>query len=436
MTAASQKINIFWFRRDLRLEDNHGLFQALQAGLPVLPVFIFDRDILDHVVDRHDRRVQFIHRSLTSINTRLLKYNSRLLIRYGKPLEIWNELIKEFDIHTVFANHDYEPYALQRDEKIKSLLQKKEIRFLTFKDQVIFEKNEIVKQDGLPYTVYTPYRHRWQSLLVTGQIMPYPSHTLTDRFLKNESFLFPGLEKLGFVESQADFPSEKVDEDIIRNYDKTRDYPDREGTTRLSIHLRFGTVSIRELVRLALELNETWLGELIWREFFMMILYHFPRVVDQPFKSKYAQIPWRNDPEEFGRWCTGQTGYPLVDAGMRELNATGFMHNRVRMVTASFLTRHLLIDWRWGERYFAEKLLDYELSSNNGNWQWAAGCGCDAAPYFRIFNPKIQQQKFDPENIYIKKWIPEIDSGSYPKPIVDHSFARQRALTAYNHINF
>jgi deoxyribodipyrimidine photo-lyase len=436
MTAASQKIIIFWFRRDLRLEDNHGLFQALQAGLPVLPVFIFDRDILDHLRQKNDPRVEFIHRSLLEINTVLQKHNSGLLVKYGRPLEVWNEWLHRFDIHTVYTNHDYEPYASKRDEQIELLLQKNGIRFLSFKDQVIFEKNEIVKKDSRPYTVYTPYRRRWQSLLESGQLSPFPVLKSANRFIKQQDFAFPGLDELGFQERLLRVPSRQVDESIIRNYEQTRDFPGLEGTTRLSVHLRFGTVSIRKLVRLALELNETWLGELIWREFFMMILHHFPHVVDQPFKSRYAHIPWRNDRKEFERWCTGHTGYPLVDAGIRELNETGFMHNRVRMVTASFLTRHLLTDWRWGERYFAEKLLDYELSSNNGNWQWVAGCGCDAVPYFRIFNPETQQQKFDPEFLYIKKWLPEFNTRSYPRPIVDHTFARKRALAAFDQIKF
>jgi deoxyribodipyrimidine photo-lyase len=428
MISSTQKINVFWFRRDLRLEDNHGLYQALRSNLPVLPAFIFDRDILDFLTDKHDGRIEFIYNQLAEINTRLERLGCRLLIKHGKPFEIWNELIREFDIHTVFTNHDYEPYARERDETIRRLLNKKGINFLSFKDQVIFEKDEIVKPRRQPYTVYTPYRNTWQASLRTENLQSFPSEKLLKKLLKNIPAAFPDLTRLGFHKSGLNFPPRQIKKEIITAYDSNRDFPGQRGTSRLGIHLRFGTVSIRKLVRQALELNETWLGELIWREFFMMILYHFPDVINRPFKTRFAVFSWRNDREEFERWCSGQTGYPLVDAGMRELNQTGFMHNRARMVTASFLIKHLLIDWRWGESYFAEKLLDYELSSNNGNWQWVAGCGCDAVPYFRIFNPLSQQQKFDPGFIYIKKWVPEFTSGSYPRPMVEHTLARQRAL--------
>ncbi len=370
------------------------------------------------------------------MNTRLGQLDCCLLVRYGQPLEIWHELTREFDIDTVFCNHDYEPYAGERDEQIRIWLTKRGINFLSFKDQVVFERDEILKHDQRPYTVYTPYRHTWQAALQAEHLQPFPSEKLMSNFMKNNAGGFPGLTQLGFQKSGMSFPARQIKKKIITSYDQTRDFPGLNGTTRLSVHLRFGTVSIRKLVRLALELNETWLGELIWREFFMMILYHFPQVLNKPFKTRFARLSWRNDQKEFERWCTGQTGYPLVDAGMRELNQTGFMHNRVRMITASFLTKHLLIDWRRGEQYFADKLLDYELSSNNGNWQWAAGCGCDAAPYFRVFNPITQQQKFDPDYRYIKKWIPEFNSAAYPKPIVDHTLARQRALAAFEQIKF
>jgi deoxyribodipyrimidine photo-lyase len=436
MNLLPEKINVFWFRRDLRLEDNHGLYQALRSGLPVLPIFIFDRNILDLLPDKRDGRVEFIHKQLAKINTSLNKSACRLLIRHGKPPELWDQLIHEFDIHTVFTNHDYEPYARERDEKIRVILNKKGIQFLTFKDQVIFERDEIVKQNKQPYTVYTPYRHSWQASLQAEHLRPYPSEKLVSKFMKNTVGGFPDLSQAGFRESGLTFPSRQIKKNIISSYDQTRDIPGLNGTTRLSIHLRFGTVSIRKLVQLALELNETWLAELIWREFFMMILYHFPQVQNQPFKTRFTRMSWRNDQQEFERWCTGQTGYALVDAGMRELNQTGFMHNRVRMVTASFLTKHLVTDWRRGERYFADKLLDYELSSNNGNWQWVTGCGCDAAPYFRIFNPITQQQKFDPDYRYIKKWIPELNSPAYPRPLVDHTLARQRALAVFGQIRF
>ena len=429
-------INIFWFRRDLRLTDNHGLYRALRSDLPVLPLFIFDRNILDQLHDRQDRRVDFIHQILSEIHTRLARHNSSLLVLYGEPLQVWQQLLNQFKIHTVFINHDYEPYAIKRDEKIKHLLSARGINFASYKDQVIFEKNEIMKQDQKPYSIYTPYRLAWQKLLRAENVQPYPSERFLNKLFKNNPAIFPDLAAIGFASSGFNFPSRQIQKSIIINYTRMKDFPSRNGTTRLGVHLRFGTVSIRKLIRLALELNETWLSELIWREFFMMILYHFPQVVQQPFKNKFNMIPWRNNQEEFERWCTGQTGYPLVDAGMRELNQTGFMHNRVRMVTASFLTKHLLIDWRRGEHYFAVKLLDYDLASNNGNWQWVAGCGCDAVPYFRIFNPVTQQKKFDSDETYIKKWIAELDSASYPKPIVDHTFAYQRAQSALSQSQF
>ena len=396
-----------------------------------MPIFIFDSIILDPLKDKKDRRVEFIHQALAEIHTELSGLGSSLLVRHGKPLDVWKTLLTEFNISEVYTNHDYEPYARQRDADVGQLLKASGISFQTFKDQVIFEKDQILTAQGRPYTVYTPFKNSWRSKLRVEDVEPQPSENLQANFVKMAAQPFPALANIGFQESGLAFPGKSVREDIVRNYDEQRDFPGIEGTTRLSVHLRFGTVSVRKLVRLALDLNEVWLSELIWREFFMMILWQFPYVVDQPFKSKYAGIPWRNDEADFEKWCIGKTGYPMVDAGMRELNETGFMHNRVRMVVASLLVKHLLIDWRWGERYFAEKLLDYDLSANNGNWQWAAGCGCDAAPYFRIFNPTTQAQKFDPELSYIKKWIPELSSLDYPTPIVDHKFARKRALTAF-----
>jgi deoxyribodipyrimidine photo-lyase len=426
------KINIFWLRRDLRLHDNTGLYHALQDSLPVLPIFIFDANIIDQLEDKNDPRIEFIYNTVADIQRTLRHTGSSILVRRGEPLKIWQELVHDFNIKTVYANHDYEPYAIKRDENIKKLLIESGISFNTFKDQVIFEKNEVMKDDGKPYTVYTPYRIKWSKLLQAKDVSPFPSQEYLHNLFKTEHFPIPSLSDIGFLSSGYTFPDKLLSETIVRNYEKQRDYPGIDGTTRLSLHLRFGTCSIRNLVQKGLELNETWLSELIWREFFMMILYHFPYVVDQPFKKKYNKMNWRNVKQDFQRWCDGQTGYPIVDAGMRELNQTGFMHNRVRMITASFLTKHLLIDWRWGERYFARKLLDYELSSNNGNWQWAAGCGCDAAPYFRIFNPATQTQKFDPDMVYTKKWVPEFNSQKYPKPIVDHTFARERALSTYS----
>jgi deoxyribodipyrimidine photo-lyase len=442
-----QKRNFFWFRRDLRLEDNAGLYHALEAGVPLQPVFIFDTNILDDLEDRADARVTFIHQQLRKINEQLGSYGSALLVKYGKPLEVWAEIGKEPDIDTVFTNHDYEPYAFERDESIRSLLAMKGIAFRTYKDHVIFEKSEVTKDDGLPYTVFTPYSRKWMLKLysrttildteiggkeaLSFYLKPYPTLKYAQYFTKTEPLPMPSLAEIGFQSSGLDFPSDTVSQGIIRHYDQTRDFPAINGTSRLGLHFRFGTISIREKARKALLLNKTYLNELIWRDFYAMILSHFPHVVGQPFRPEYADIPWQNDEREFQAWCEGRTGYPLVDAGMRELNTTGYMHNRVRMVVASFLTKHLLIDWRWGEAYFAKKLLDFDLASNNGGWQWAAGCGTDAAPYFRIFNPDSQQGKFDKDLKYVKNWVPEFGTAAYPKPIVEHKMARERCLAAY-----
>jgi len=426
-----KRINIFWFRRDLRLDDNTGLYQALKSDLPVLPLFIFDQNILNPLKDKQDARVTFIHQCCDTLNKAFSNLNTRLEVKTGDPEDIFRELLTTYNIDTVYTNHDYEPYAIDRDRKIEDLLAKENVHFRTFKDQVVFEKDEILKNNSNPYTVYTPYSKRWRAQLATEEIAPYPSEKFLKNIFKQTPAEIPDMTTIGFQKSKVPFPKPKISEEIIKKYDETRNYPGIDGTSRLGIHLRFGTISIREAVREAVELNDVWLSELIWREFFMTILWHFPYVVDRPFKKKYDAIPWRDDKKDFERWCHGKTGYPIVDAGMRELNTTGYMHNRVRMITASFLTKHLLLDWRLGEQYFAEKLLDYELASNNGNWQWAAGCGVDAAPYFRIFNPYTQTEKFDPDHVYIKKWIPEYQSSSYPEPMIDHKFARQRALNVY-----
>jgi len=423
-------VNIFWFRRDLRLFDNHGLYRALKSGKPVVPVFIFDKDILNALSDKNDRRVSFIYDSLLKLQAEIKKYNSSLYILQDTPLNAFKHLAEEYKISEVFTNHDYEPYAIKRDDEIAGFLNKNGITFSTFKDQVIFEKNEVLKSDGKPYTVFTPYSRIWKQKLSEEKLPAYPSEKNLNAFLKSRPVPFPSLKEVGFDRTEMVIPDITIDPYVIQNYDNTRNIPGINGTSRLSVHLRFGTVSIRQLVKAATELNEQWLNELIWREFFMMILFHFPRVVTDSFKTKYDNIKWRNHEKEFVLWCKGETGYPIVDAGMRELNETGFMHNRVRMIVASFLTKHLLIDWRWGEAYFAEKLLDYELSSNNGNWQWAAGCGCDAAPYFRIFNPSEQTKRFDPDFIYIKQWIKNFKPGYLP-PVVVHEVARKRALEVY-----
>ena len=422
-------ITIFWFRRDLRVNDNHGFYEALKCSDKVLPLFIFDKNILDELKDKKDRRVSFIYQALENLNKEFKKHGSSILTIHDTPINAFKTICSKYNVKDVFTNHDYEPYAIDRDKEISEFLKTQNISFHTFKDQVIFEKSEVMKSDGKPYTVFTPYSKIWKQKLNESGLENFPSEKLLkDLFRSNFKLLT--LKDIGFEKAEIDFNPIHPSKDIIKNYEDTRNLPSVNGTSHMSVHLRFGTVSERDLVKFALQVNEKWLNELIWREFFMMILFHFPKVVTNSFKEKYDKIKWRNKKSDFDLWCIGETGYPIVDAGMRELNQTGYMHNRVRMVVASFLTKHLLIDWRWGEAYFAEKLLDYELSSNNGNWQWAAGSGCDAAPYFRIFNPTTQQEKFDPEFVYIKKWIKDFKPGYIP-PIVDHDYARKRALEVY-----
>jgi deoxyribodipyrimidine photo-lyase len=425
-------VNIFWFRRDLRLHDNHGLFHALQSGRPVVPVFIFDRSILDQLEDKDDRRVEFIHRSLEEMQSTLASMGSTLDARYGRPMEVFRQLLADYDIAEVYTNHDYEPYARQRDQDISSLLRQEGAVLKTYKDQVIFERSEVVKDDGLPYTVFTPYSRKWKAQQPALQFPSYGTEPYFNGFHRQALKPIPSLGDMGFAQAGIAFPGKDVRDELIRHYAERRDFPAMPGTSRLGVHLRFGTISIRELATRAARLNETFLNELIWREFYQMILWHFPQVGEgRCFRPEYEQIAWRNDEEAFSRWCAGTTGYPIVDAGMRELNETGYMHNRVRMIVASFLSKHLLIDWRWGEAYFARRLLDFDLASNNGGWQWAAGCGCDAAPYFRVFNPTLQTQKFDGKHAYIRQWVPEYAELTYPRPIVDHEFARKRCLDAY-----
>lgn len=423
-------MTIFWFRRDLRLDDNTSLFHALQNNENVLPVFIFDETILQYL-EKNDARVAFIHNQLEKINNDLAKMNKSLAVFYGKPLEIFEKLIAENKITSVYTNHDYEPYARKRDKVLNDLFKQHKIEFKTCKDQVIFEKSEITKEDGLPYVVYTPYSNKWKTKLKETKLVNYPSETLLEKITQH-SYPFLSLNDIGFEKTTIELPEYNISEKLVSEYEATRNFPAIEGTSLIGIHLRFGTISIRKLVQHAVQFqNETYLKELIWREFFMQILWHFPHTINQSFKSKYDKIKWVNNEDLFQKWCDGKTGYPMVDAGMRELNATGHMHNRVRMVVASFLCKHLLIDWRWGETYFASKLLDYEQASNIGNWQWAAGSGVDAAPYFRIFNPSEQIKKFDKELKYIKKWVPELETLDYPNPIVDHKEAREKCLRVY-----
>ncbi|MCP4483482.1 MAG: deoxyribodipyrimidine photo-lyase [Flavobacteriaceae bacterium] len=418
------KISIFWYRRDLRLEDNTGLFEALNENENVLPIFIFDDSILDELPE-DDARVNFIYESLSKINKQLNNHNASLQILKGQIDDVWEKLVTTYDIQKVYLNKDYEPYAIKRDQKIKEFLNSKGIEMKTFKDQVIFEENEIVKADGKPYTVFTPYKRKWLEKFTKVNLNLIANF---DNFYK-KIIDFPTLNQLGLKNSPL-----KVKNYSLKNvstYSETRNFPNLDSTSYLSPHLRFGTISVRQIITELKNKSEIFLSELIWREFFMQIIFHFPHVVTKNFRPKYDGIKWVNNKEDYDNWCQGKTGYPLVDAGMRQLNETGYMHNRVRMVTAGFLCKHLLIDWRYGEAYFAKKLLDYELSSNNGNWQWAAGTGCDAAPYFRIFNPIEQLKKFDKTLTYTKKWVKDFDTLEYPKPIVDHKYARNRALEAY-----
>ena len=425
-------VNIFWFRRDLRLDDNAGLYHALKQGLPVIPLFIFDRNILDKLDEKKDRRVEFIRAALLDMQEQLENMGSSLEVYYDFPEEVYKQLLSKYNIQKVFTNHDYEPYARERDEAIRKLLHAKEVAFHTYKDQVIFEKNEVTKDDGKPYTVFTPYSKRWKAMLTAFYFKSYPTKKYYQHFYRQSAKRIPSLTAMGFKAVDQPFPAKMMKEELIKKYQQQRDFPAIHGTSKLGVHLRFGTISIRKLTQKAAELSETFLNELIWRDFYHMILWHFPQVgKGRAFKPDYEHIKWRNNEAEFKRWCQGMTGYPIVDAGMRELNETGFMHNRVRMIVASFLTKHLLIDWRCGEAYFAEKLLDYDLAANNGGWQWAAGSGCDAAPYFRVFNPSLQTQRFDADLKYIRKWVPELDELSYPKPIVAHEEARKRCLETY-----
>ncbi|MCP9200703.1 DNA photolyase family protein [Gramella sp. GC03-9] len=427
-----EKINIFWFRRDLRLDDNAGFRAALQDDLPVMPIFIFDTEILDKLPE-DDARVTFIFETLQKMRNEIQEeYGSSIAMFHGEPKVIFQKITKDYNIQKVYTNRDYEPYAKERDEKITKLLEENDIEFLDFKDQVIFEKNEVVKNDGDPYVVYTPYKNTWMEKFRNTELEFQYTKRYMDNLVEHSRLPNLSLGDIGFKKSSLKVPDYQVTPGLIKDYEKKRDYPAVEGTSRLGPHLRFGTVSVRQMVREAdKQRNKTFLQELVWREFFMQILHHYPDTVTEAFKKKYDRINWRNNKEEFQKWKEGKTGYPLVDAGMRQLNESGYMHNRIRMLVGSFLCKHLLIDWRWGEAYFAEKLLDYEMSSNVGNWQWIAGSGVDAAPYFRIFNPTTQIDKFDKNKEYIKEWVEEFGTDDYPEPMVDHKEARERALETY-----
>ncbi|WP_339652462.1 deoxyribodipyrimidine photo-lyase [uncultured Maribacter sp.] len=431
---SKKEISIFWFRRDLRLDDNVGFLEALKSDFPVLPIFIFDKKILSKL-PKDDARVTFLYNTLQVMRKTLQEENdSSLAIYYGKPFDILKNITEEYSVKNIFTNRDYEPYATERDRQIESFSLERNITFKAFKDQVIFEKSDIVKDDGDPYVVYTPYKNKWkENFDADTDLNIHNTSQYLSSLIENTRLPNLSLSDIGFTKSDIDVPEYDVTPTLIDNYEDTRNYPAiKNGTSRLGPHLRFGTVSVRKIIKKAIaEENEVFWSELIWREFFMSILWHFPHTVNHAFRAKYDRIDWRNNEAEFENWKNGKTGYLLVDAGMRELNATGYMHNRVRMITASFLCKHLLIDWRWGETYFAEKLLDYEMSSNVGNWQWAAGSGVDAAPYFRIFNPMTQVDKFDKNKEYIKKWITEYNTDEYPEKMVDHKIARERCLETY-----
>jgi deoxyribodipyrimidine photo-lyase len=425
-----QQYSIFWFRRDLRWSDNKGLYFALKENQQVIPLFIFDTDIIGHLPD-NDARVEFIYRQLEKMQKHLQGLGRSLWTYKGKPQDIFGKILRKYSIKAVYTNKDHESYGIVRDLEMEKMLQENGARFHLYLDHLLYEKDEVVKDDGSPYHVYTPYGKKCRQLITPGHFRYYESEMILGHLTPETPPLFPSLGDIGFKPSGINFPKNDSKESIIENYHHTRDYPAQNGTTRLGVHLRFGTISLRQLAKQAMEINDKYFGELLWREFYAMILWHYPHVVNRSFKPQYDNVDWKNKTDHFERWKQGKTGYPLVDAGMRELANTGYMHNRVRMVTASFLTKHLLIDWRWGEAWFAEKLLDFELSSNNGGWQWSAGSGCDAAPYFRIFNPVEQQRKFDPDGVYIRKWIPELDTLDYTGPIVDHKKAREECLFAY-----
>ncbi len=424
-------LSLFWFRRDLRLHDNIGLKSALEDGHKVLCVFIFDPRILNNLKEKADPRVHFIHERVHAMDHQLRQLGSGLLVLHQEPRTAFRKLIEERSVKCLHCNRDHEPYALERDRKVANALKEHGIPLRTHDDQNLFPPERVRKDDGTPYKVFTPFARKALKLFDPSELKGSDPPLEEERLAAPPSSRIPSLEELGFAPSSIPIPSSEPDPELIASYHRTRDRPAAKGTSKLGVHLRFGSLSIRELARYGQELNATFLNELIWRDFFQMILYEYPEVVDRAFKPEFDRIEWIEDEKSFEAWCEGRTGYPLVDAGMRELKETGYMHNRCRMVTASFLTKHLLIDWRWGEHWFARKLLDYELASNNGNWQWAAGCGCDAAPYFRIFNPQRQLERFDPDLSYVKEWVPEYGTKDHPEPIIEHSYARERALNTY-----
>ena len=464
--------SLVWFRRDLRDFDHAALYHALKSSAQVFCVFVFDTDILEKLTDKADRRVEFIWESVRELKTALQKNGGDLIVQHGSARALVPQLAKQLGVQAVYANRDYEPSAIARDAFVAAQLNGFEMAFFSFKDQVIFEQDEVLSLSNKPYTVFTPYKNAHLKKLDDFYLKSYPVDCYAKNLEKLETSDLPSLESMGFERTNlsemrlptgmsggkqlfADF------EDRMAQYKAARDFPAVKGVSYLSVHLRFGTVSVRHLARVARDQAnagaETWLNELIWRDFYFQILHHNPRIAEgKAFKVDYEHIPFPNDQALFQAWCDGQTGYPIIDAAMRQLNTTGFMHNRLRMVAASFLVKDLLIDWRWGERYFAQKLIDFDFSANNGGWQWAASTGCDAQPYFRIFNPVSQSEKFDAAGKFIRKYVPELAAcddkeihspweissqkqqaigviigKNYPAPIADHAVQRPLALALY-----
>lgn len=459
------KLALVWLRRDLRLEDHAALYLAAKEAAAVLPVFIFDTAILGSL-PAADRRVEFIWETVAGLKAELQARGSDLVVRHGLAEAEIPALAEALGATAVVCAHDYEPAAIARDGVVRDRLAARGIEFLTIKDQVVFERDEVLTASGTPFSVFTPYRNAWMRQLAPFYLKAYPTAAALERLARREPEPIPALEDIGFVRTNlkalgvqagAEGGNARV-ADFLRRIDRyktARDFPGVKGVSYLSVHLRFGTVSIRTLARIAWQQGTEgamgWLNELIWRDFYHQILWHRPDVVGHAFKPEYDDLPFPNDPALFQAWCEGRTGYPLVDAAMRQMNQTGYMHNRLRMVAASFLVKDLLVDWRWGERYFAEVLIDFDLAANNGGWQWAASTGCDAQPYFRIFNPVSQSEKFDPDGAFIRRYVPELagltapaihapwkhtlgkhgGAVGYPQPIVDHAVQRDRVLALF-----
>ncbi len=469
---------LFWFRRDLRTNDNAGLYHALKAGKRVYCTFIFDREILDHLPSKADRRVEFIWESVRELADTLNRHGGALIVRYARASDEIPALAQELKVDAVFTNEDYEPAAIARDKKVAAALHANGITFEQFKDTVIFEKDEVLTQAAKPFSVFTPYKNAWLKKLTDFYLKPYPTERYVGNLAKSAAApAIPTLADMGFtstnikslvtcgVTGAALLRDDFIDR--MADYRVARDFPSVKGVSYLSVHNRFGTISIRELATIAHaetikrknEGAETWLSELIWRDFYFQILWHTPHAATSAYKREYDALTWENDKTLFQAWCEARTGYPIIDAAMRQLNQSGYMHNRLRMIVASFLTKDLLIDWRWGEKYFADHLNDFDLSANNGGWQWAASTGCDAQPYFRIFNPITQSERFDPQGKFIRKYLPELKNipdkfihapwtlppidataknfligRDYPQPIVDHAVQRDKALAMYKAI--